>query len=118
MATPRTKKAQAARRRGRILSLLNAISDLHHDDLHLVLKPVKSDPNASAITNLKKFVGEITKIAKDYHHEETGEARTRIWEYVLKDIYVWGEVTMIEKARPKRGHYLTLKSIGEFRFEG
>ena len=115
MAKPRTEKARLQR----VLDLLNAISDLHPDDLHLVLKPVRSDPSSSGgITNLKKFVGEITKIAKDYHHEETGEARTRIWEYVLKDIMIWGEVTMIGKMRPKKGdpNYLTLKSIGEFKF--
>jgi hypothetical protein len=86
----------------RVVDLLNAISDLHPVDLHHVLRPWADDvaePDfRDSSTNLKKFVEEITKIATDYHPEETGEARTRIWEYVLEDIYGWGNYRGIRKA--------------------
>jgi hypothetical protein len=78
------KKARADRSLQRVFALLNAISDLHHNDLLPVINP-------SIFNSLKSFAEEITKIAADYHRHEEPEGRARIWEFVLEDIYLAGE---------------------------
>jgi hypothetical protein len=80
----RTEKAQADRRLQRVFALLNAISDLHPNDLLPVINP-------SIFNSLKSFAEEITKIAADYHRHEEPEGWARIYEFVLESIYLAGE---------------------------
>jgi hypothetical protein len=71
-------ETEADARRGRVVDVLNALSNLERDDLYYVLTKNNTVPDWLA-DDLEK----IKQIVADHHPDEFAEARARVWECVL-----------------------------------
>jgi len=111
MTQKKRRRTEKDRRLQRVFALLNAISDLHHNDLLPVINP-------SIFNSLESFAEEITKIAADYHRHEEPEGWARIWEFVLEGIYLAGEAIGEEEdwLHQKTGANTERASIGGMNF--
>ncbi len=84
-----------AARRARVIALLDAISNLHHDDLLLVLALDEFTPLANDLFELDK-----AKSLKDA--AQTPEALAGVFEYYLEHIIGFADATLPSYEKPNR----------------